>query len=152
MKNLTFILLALLLSLPVVARKPYILESHIIDYRDYTSRGFFITETNSVSFDYDAIGSIIVTVEEGYHITEAKKEKPRIKERLHGVRKGDIEPKYGEFIKANIYDALDELYSEAIAAGANGVISLRIETIYTHKDGVPVVTGYVVRGMAINKK
>lgn len=61
MKNLFYILLAVLLFTSCSMYKS-INETVVIDYSRYTSQGFFITESNSVSFDYKPIGSVVTVV------------------------------------------------------------------------------------------
>ena len=37
-----------------------------IDYSSLTSEGYFVTESNSVPFDYEAISSILIEVHSGW--------------------------------------------------------------------------------------
>src|SRR5690606_19343858 len=45
--------------------EPYTTVS-IVDYKFYTERGFFITESNSVSFEYTPVSSIVVKSVPGF--------------------------------------------------------------------------------------
>lgn len=133
------------------ARKLYTVESEVVDYTAYTSRGFFMTEASAVSFDYDAVGSILARVESGY-IVNVTAQKRTTKDKIHGVNKEGVVSMYDGYKNATVYDALDEIYVKAKASGADGIINLKTEPIITYKNDIPSITGYVVRGMVIKKK
>lgn len=110
-----------------------------LDLTKYTRLGFFITEANSVSFNYDPIGLVSVYLDSGHEIKVVKEES---KDPLY---KNDVKEKKGKFITASLEEALEMLYKEASNKGANGIINLRYEYI-------PTVGGWDVTGMAIKIK
>ena len=72
----------------------------IFDYSPLTSKGVFVTESNSVSFDYETIGSLYAISDGGW------------------INKTYVEP------------SLDALYNEVLkqlaAYNANGIVNLKI--------------------------
>ena len=97
---------------------PYTKTFTAIDYSEYSGKGFFITESSSVGFDYTPIGSVFVEISPGYEVLDVKKDSY-----------GNDKYVYGDELKiATINDALDELYEKCIRMGANGVIGLKISS------------------------
>lgn len=98
----------------------------IIDYSLLTKEGIYVTESNSVNFDYIAVGSIIVTEKGGWEFEKR------------------IDP--------NIESALKKLVIELKKINANGIINLTVSysselaSFSTSQVYVPTIT---VRGMAI---
>lgn len=124
---------------------PYIISNHTIDFSSYSKEGFFITESNSVSFEYEPIGSIITEVYSGYNAEEIK-----IKEEneIYGEITKTI--KKGVYVKASPDDAIYFLIEQAKELGANGIINLKIQPV-SSKNEYKII-GYYVTGMAIKKK
>lgn len=100
---------------------PYVKSVGYIDYTMYDN-GFFITESNSVSFDYKSLGSISALVLSGYQGSE--------------------------YVRASAQDGVTALVEEAMKKNGNGVIALKI-TPYT--DFQTRQSGYFVSGMSIRK-
>lgn len=135
-----------------VTKFPYIQESGLLDYSKYSRKGFFMTESNSVSFDYTPIGSVTAKVNSGYEVMDVKTKEyiddavyssdPSIKSKVN----------YGKYIKATPDKAIEELYNRAVEHDANGIIGLSITPIMesTQQYGT-VVTGYFASGMAIRR-
>ena len=93
--------------------------SSIVKY--VTNNNFFMSESNSVSFDYQPIGSVRSLVTSGYE--------------------------RNKFIKVTPEEALQVLYMEAEKNGANGIINLKIEYHYS-KGTIEAVSA---SGMAIKR-
>ncbi len=117
-----------------------------IDYKEYSDLGFYVTESNSVNFNYTPISSIVASVKSGY-LGDEKPSNSKVK-----VSKSD---RGSLFITATASIVLEELYQEAIKLGANGIINLKIEAKtesgindYGVTTDFPV---YVATGMAIKK-
>lgn len=149
-----FTALSLILCLLVVGcsiqKRVYVQESVIIDYSKYNNKGFFITESNSVNFEYKAIGSISAKVESGYGTVDSYKEKT-MNDDLY-PQEMSVKVKYRDYIQATPEAALETLYKKAIENGANGVINLKITPIINNENPyISIITGYFVTGMAINK-
>lgn len=94
----------------------------ILDYSPLTSKGVFVTESNSVSFDYETVGSIYAVSKGGW------------------ISKSYVEP------------SMDALYNEVLqqlaAYSANGIVNLKLSvkgsTVDKNKQ-------YSLEGMAIRK-
>lgn len=112
-----------------VKKSMYTTEASSVDYTPYTEKGFFITESNSVGFDYEPISSVVASTKSGY--TDKKKKMAHSHHRLNskknikqGVSNEDIES--GAFKIASSEDALNELYNQALSHRADGIINLKI--------------------------
>ncbi len=98
----------------------------VIDYMPLIKAGVFVTESNSVNFDYTAIGSIIATEKGGW---------------INGNLK-----------RPDAQNALKNIIKELERMGANGIINLNIISSVEMSDDplykafIPVIT---VKGMAI---
>jgi len=123
---------------------------NFIDYSGYIDQGMFLTESNSVSFDYQPVGSINVLLYSGFAKTnqqpaptETKKEKVL----SDGVYySGNSAQSKGNYQTATIQEALRIAVQEAKSKGANGIINLSFEYVPYIK-GSP--SGWYVSGMAI---
>lgn len=145
-KILLFIFLVSVLS--SCMKIPYISTSSIIDYSYYSDKGFFITESNSVNFQYKPICSIQVRVESGYEVTGSDKEVSRS---LLGGEKTTYSEKMGNYKIATVNEALDLIYKESVEKGANGVINMKITPLTAYQGNQTIITGYYVTGMAIKR-
>ncbi len=145
------LLAASLITSCSVVKRPYIQESAILDYTTYTSKGFFISESNSVSFNYKAIGSVSAKVESGYVIKGVKEKAVPSDDIYKGNVSTTSKVKYGGFKMANQNDALKEICERAMEEGGNGIINLNIEPIISTNQYGTSVTGYFITGMAIRK-
>ena len=98
--------------------------SHIVYYDEYPD--FFISEANSVSFEYEPIGSVSAYIVSGY------------------VR--------GKYREATPETAIYLLYQKAKEENANGIINLKVEKIYTYNNKGYATGSYIrASGMAIIK-
>ncbi len=159
MKKFSFFLclmMALLTScLPTFKNTVY-----FTDYRSVAKNGFFVTEANTVSFDYEPIGSMTLNQYNG--VTAANeisvnKENGKEKE-VTGYddvymdklpeKNYKSEKKKGNYKYATAESALEAFAEEAKSKGADGVIGLRIGFV-SLKDSR---TGIEVSGMLIRRK
>lgn len=150
MKKIFTTILFICFVLPSCITTTGVKETFFIDYKRYSDRGFFLTESNSVSFDYTPIASVL-TVVKGEKQTVAKKNNTG-KEVKHSAR-DRRESLFGDYtskktVKYSVYDALDELVSRSGKMGADGIINLKI--IYTYDKDLG--GGYDISGMAIKRK
>lgn len=127
---------------------PYVQEAYFTDYRIFMEKGFFITESDAVSFDYDAVGSMAIEQRAGHELI---------------LKKGDnfdstyssglLEKKWGKYKNVSLEGAMDYFYSEAKKKGADGTIKFKVETIFEGRTsgGMVVNTpvGYTISGMLI---
>lgn len=132
-------------------KNPFILESVVIDYSKYSEKGFFISESNSVSFEYIAIGSVLSRSESGFEVVDIAEKDSKGSD---GIYRAEKVPniKYGKYREAYLVEVLDGLYERCISLGADGLIGLKTETIYTVINGKSYVTGFAASGMAIKRK
>lgn len=147
-KILVFLAAALFLSSCVTHKPAYTRFTEGVDFSEYTRRGFFITESNSVSFNYDPVGSLTSVVRGGY---ETLGTDTHTSDEVYGTY---TNVRYGGFISASVDDALDELYNSARELGADGIINFRL-TYHPpeyEKNVLVVHSSYVVSGMAIKRK
>ena len=152
MKNTLYILLILFVVSCTTSKPVYTLSYSFIGYSDFSERDFFITESNSVSFDYTPIGSIVVSVTAGHSQVET--------EYIEG-RDGAGEvtsfkhTTYGDWKEVDISEVLERLYSLSVSKGANGIINLKITYQREIRDatGKDIISpeSYTVSGMAIKK-
>ncbi|MFZ4800357.1 MAG: hypothetical protein ACOYMA_22905 [Bacteroidia bacterium] len=120
----------------------YSLKSNIISYAKYSDKGFFITESNSVNFEYVTIGNITTESTTGYvdknnKIVDSKD------------RRYDSAVNYRV---ANLEDAFEKLFEDALKAGANGVINVKMNYISTSGSGyITYPSKWMLTGMLIKR-
>jgi len=103
----------------------YTETSSILKYNEYGD--FFLSESNSVSFSYQPIGSVTSNVKTGY---EGKR-----------------------YIIANAEDALYVLCQEARKNGADGIINLKFTYNWVKlKTGETALSDVSASGMAIRRR
>lgn len=117
-----------------------------LDYSRYSANGIFLTEANSVSFDYQPVGSISAVVLSGYNKTKTTKTNKE-QDGIYGDRTYETTKVSNDgYVKATPEQALDAAVAALADMGANGIINITIST--TVQDGQ---SGYELRGMAIRK-
>jgi hypothetical protein len=143
-KNLIFIFLLSFTISCITTQK----SVFYVDYSKYDD--FFITESNSVSFDYLPIGSICVSYT-GYSIIS----QIPLKEKVKNTKQDDIyyfstKEKEGTFYGHNpaLAEAIDIAVKETKGKGGNGIINFNYKAVY-NKSGIQ--TGWFVGGMAIKR-
>lgn len=111
-----------------------------IDYTSYYNEGFFITESNSVSFDYEPVGSFVTTVISG---TVRQTQRHRGRNVTRTVNK-----------VMDHSDALNELVYQCKQKGADAVINVKYRVLHKAKSYDPnnTETSYEISGMAIKRK
>lgn len=152
MKKFLFITSIVFLLSSCAVKYPYRQYSAVVDFTEYTNQGFFITESNSVSFDYDPIGSVSSVVKSGYEVLgQEMSAKGNMKDDVY-YHENTGKLKFGKYISANIEDALSELVNASKELGANGIINLEVNYIsatYDKYGDVASPSSYIVSGMAI---
>lgn len=118
-----------------------------LDYSAYTKQGFFLTELESVPFDYDAIGSITVTEISGKNGPNVQhKISSNLSDEIYAEVAGNKIRKNWRFASAET--ALAEIVLKAKKAGGNGLVALKTITIIessTNKIHSVTVSGMVIR-------
>lgn len=119
----------------------------VIDYSVLTSKSLFVTESNSVSFDYQAIGSVIAEETGGWVPKNGAQSSTNVSDEYYvgsSTRKVYKNP--------DVQVAFDNIAEQLSSIGANGIINLKITTSseidMVSKLSVDKVT---VSGMAIRK-
>lgn len=149
-----FAILALVLSGCSVYKTPYLSTATVLDYSEYTNKGFFLSESNSVNFEYKALGSVSAVSTGGYEVLSTT-ERKNMQDDVYISQEPSKSVKYGKYKSASSKDALSALCNKAMEVGANGVINISTSYIpgtYDAKTGV-LISGnsYVITGMAIRK-
>lgn len=146
MRKHLFLLSLILVMASCTTKYAIIKESGIIDYSSFEKDGFFLSEANSVSFDYRAVGSVSAIVLNGWEVKGIIKD-----ERKSAVTSIGDQIKYGPYKNATPNDALIELHKQAVDNGANGIINLSINPTTETIPGRGTIKGYYATGMAIKK-
>lgn len=151
MKKLLSLCLVALITSCSTYKVMYQASSVCIDYSTYSEKGFFITESNSVSFDYIPLGSLFVEISSGY---EKRLEKNKKYLDIDGHEKSKSEISVGNWINATSKIALDSLYNKSLSLKANGIINLQAKFLPATYYNNIMVTGdkIIVTGMAIKIK
>lgn len=152
MKRILFITSIVFLLSSCGVKIPYKQYSTFVDYTQYTNQGFFISESNSISFDYEPIGSVRSFVESGYEVLKNNNSNKETTN-THTYSYDELSKmKFGKYVYASPDAAISELVSKAKEIGANGIINLDVGYIpaTTDKNGnVISASSYIVSGMAI---
>lgn len=102
----------------------YVAKTTFIDVTKYTDDGFFLTQSNSVPFEYKTIGIVNAVILDG------------------------VENEGGAFVPASEEDILYNLCEKSMLQKANGLINLSITPYY---DVETRRKGLVASGMAIRR-
>lgn len=136
------ICLFVLASCKTLAPPMPVKQSVHIDYSYLTNQGIFVTESNSVSFDYEACGSLYVECVGGW---VTKKQAVDMQD-IYIQKSG----KY-VYVPATIEDAFNLVLDELKALNGNGVINLRItpvseySALYNVNMNKIYITGMVIK-------
>ena len=146
-----------------VPPEPYTTYS-TIDYSSLISDGYFVTESNSVSFDYDAISSIYMEVHRGW-IKLTKEERNQIRDEemigddyyygTNGSTQKLKSPHKYRYVTPNSEKAISELKKLMKAQGADGILNLKLsyQKIPSEKPGYQPLDEYIiVTGMLFKRK
>lgn len=148
-KTILFLSLIAVITLSSCTIKyPAVALTHSIDYSKHMSNGFFLTESNSVSFDYSPVGSVNVVLQDGWEVTQGKKNEGYYTQEEYSKLK------LGKYVYATYDDTLDLLVKKAKSMGADGIIGLRLHYISPSidKNGYRVGPGKITAsGMAVKR-
>ena len=116
-----------------------------IDYTYLSQKGIFVTESNSVSFDYEPLGSLYVECLGGW--VKKKHKDGDVMEDIYMANPGSV-----MYLKPTIEEAYQLVLSEIKKLRANGVINLKISTVSEFNSTYKVtVDKIVITGMCIRK-
>lgn len=130
---------------------PYVNNTYFTDYRSFLKKGFFITESDAVAFDYDAIGHIEVDMCSGNEVVMKKTTAGLASKKPDS--NGILTKKWGKYISVSLEDAMNEFYKQAKDQGADGALKLDIKPVIGERmvNGflLQVPYGYKISGMLI---
>lgn len=138
------IMVALLTS--CAPKMQYVASSTYINYQTYVEQGMFITESNSVSFEYTPLGSVSAIVFPGY--VKATRPSQYKYEDLNGNQQ--LTEDYNKWQPADVSDAITLAVDKAKQQGGNGIINFKVQPT-SETDGKTVRYGYLVTGMVIHR-
>ena len=124
----------------------YQLNSYTVDYSKYNKYNFFITESNSVNFEYTSIGSIVTESVTGKMYKDGSDIPNQVED--YGF------DAFTALKYASIDDAFQKLYEESVKKGANGVINVKMEFHNSYQDPISktvYMSRWIVTGMMIKK-
>lgn len=124
----------------------YVASSTYINYQAYAEQGMYITESNSVSFDYTPLGSVSAIVFPGY--VKATRPSQYKYEDLNGNQQ--LTEDYNKWQPADVSDAIALAVEKAKQQGGNGIINFKVQPT-SETDGKTIRHGYLVTGMVIRK-
>lgn len=138
----------------MLPRRPTSLSLTVIDYSKYSDASFFITESNSVAFDYKPLGSLMAGFQSGYETVKNDVVAVPVKKKKWYDDNEAETPKPAQttnvFIAATPEKSVDELVKKAKEIGANGLINLKV--VYVPSvDAFLRYDSYHATGMAIRK-
>lgn len=148
MKKLTYLISVALIFASCSSKMVAVQSSSALDYTKFEKDGLFLTESNSVSFNYQAIASISALNLSGFK-KAADARKQAAKDYFSDIET-DVK------LSANWFNAtregvLIDLCKKAKEQGANGIINIKITYISIPFDKDTNQTGYEASGMAIKK-
>lgn len=120
----------------------------VIDYSILTQKGLFVTESNSVSFDYEAVGSVFIEETGGWISKDAKVSTNNQNDDSY------FNPSGGNKIyrAPSLQISFNNLSEKLESIGANGIINLKISSSSELNRAYNVyVEKITITGMAIKK-
>lgn len=111
----------------------------IVDYSVFARNGIFVTESNSVNFDYTSIGRVDSRSVGGWVRNDGLKEPINIKEDYFLNPQGRVK----NYQRPSLDEAFEVLIENMKKIGANGILNLKIET---NSESI-IVTGVAIKKM-----
>jgi hypothetical protein len=121
-------------------------KTYVLDYSKASKQGVFLTEANSVSFEYTPIASIVVTSTDG--MAKVAKATKSYGDDSYGGSDTKISYK-DEWQVATYEQTLDRAVQSCIDLGGDGIINITFNLNHDSQGGV---TGNTLRGMVIRRK
>ena len=158
MKFLKLLTLSVLCISSVSCTPKFSSKVYYTDYQRYSDAGFFITESNTVSFDYVPVGSVVVRQTAGVMsdteiISQNVPEPPSPSQGAN--RRGEVLwEMFGELEKKrhsnswklpSDYTALDAVYKVAKEQNADGIINLKITMPEVNNADIIELSGMLIK-------
>lgn len=121
----------------------------VLDYTKYNGQGFFITESNSVNFDYDPIATIYISMYEG-----ASEKSPNSSGWYVDKDGYSRKHKYQDWNLPSASEILEKAVEAAKKKGADAIINFNLSTTsyYPYSTSDFRLSGLAVTGMAVKRK
>ncbi len=122
--------------------------STFLDYSSLTSKGIYVTESNSVSFDYKTLGSVSA-IEIGGWVKKGKEPKKSIPREPNKNSEDELYTRINknQYTEKNVYVdpsldmAMDRMANTLKEVGANGIINLKVQS----ESGRIIISGMAIR-------
>ena len=117
------------------------------DYQRYSDAGFFITESNTVSFDYVPVGSVVVRQTAGVMSDTEIISQNVPEKRGYDELYGELEKKRhsNSWKLPSDYTALDAVYKVAKEQNADGIINLKITMPEVNNADIIELSGMLIK-------
>lgn len=152
MKKVYLLFVAMLLGLVACQSLPEPKSNMVVvDYTTLTNQGIFVTESNSVNFSYEPIGSISIDELGGWVRKENKKRMTNVREDYYYNSSNLIAGKQ-VYQAPDMNNMFNKLAAQLHELGANGIINLKItQTFEYQKEIKQFIHRVTISGMAIKK-
>ena len=147
MKFLKLLTLSVLCISSVSCTPKFSSKVYYTDYQRYSDAGFFITESNTVSFDYVPVGSVVVRQTAGV-MSDTEIISQNIPEkRGYDELYGELEKKRhsNSWKLPSDYTALDAVYKVAKEQNADGIINLKITMPEVNNADIIELSGMLIK-------
>jgi hypothetical protein len=127
--------------------KPYT-KIKMVDYSWLTKQGIFVTESNSVSFDYEAVGSVHIEASSGYEPQKKDKHVTTI-ERGDGIYTTYLVDGWSksqwEYVPISLENMFAELAYTLKENGADGIVNFKISYDHIEQRDIAHITGMAIK-------
>ncbi len=147
MKFLKLITLSVLCISSVSCTPKFSSKVYYTDYQRYSDAGFFITESNTVSFDYVPVGSVVVRQTAGVMSDTEIISQNVPEKRGYDELYGELEKKRhsNSWKLPSDYTALDAVYKVAKEQNADGIINLKITMPEVNNADIIELSGMLIK-------
>lgn len=147
MKFLKLLTLSVLCISSVSCTPKFSSKVYYTDYQRYSDAGFFITESNTVSFDYIPVGSVVVRQTAGVMSDTEIISQNVPEKRGYDELYGELEKKRhsNSWKLPSDYTALDAVYKVAKEQNADGIINLKITMPVVNNASIIELSGMLIK-------
>ncbi len=147
MKFLKLLTLSVLCISSVSCTPKFSSKVYYTDYQRYSDAGFFITESNTVSFDYVPVGSVVVRQTAGVMSDTEIISQNVPEKRGYDELYGELEKKRhsNSWKLPSDYTALDAVYKVAKEQNADGIINLKITMPVVNNASIIELSGMLIK-------
>lgn len=147
MKFLKLLTLSALCISSVSCTPKFSSKVYYTDYQRYSDAGFFITESNTVSFDYIPVGSVVVRQTAGVMSDTEIISQNVPEKRGYDELYGELEKKRhsNSWKLPSDYTALDAVYKVAKEQNADGIINLKITMPEVNNADIIELSGMLIK-------